>query len=95
MLDRGWQAEQAQGVGDRRAALADPVGDLLVGELEVVDQLLEGGRLLERGQILAVEVLDQRLLDDAEVVGRRTRAGIVARPARPAARHRRSPAISS
>ena len=91
----GGSAEQAQRVGDRRAALADAVGDLLVGEIEVLDQLLERGRLLERGEVLAVEVLDQRLLDRRR--GRRssrTIAGIVARPARRAARHRRSPAIS-
>ncbi len=35
-------------VGDRGSALADPVGDLLVGQLEVLDQLLIGGGLLER-----------------------------------------------
>ena len=63
------QAEQAQRVGDRRAALADALGDVVVGELEVLDQLLVGRRLLQRGEVLAVEVLDQRLLDGAHVVG--------------------------
>ena len=69
VLHRRRQAEQAQRVGDRRAALADPLGDVVVGELEVLDQLLVGRRLLERGEIRAVEVLDERLLDGAHVVG--------------------------
>ena len=43
--------------------LPDPLGDLLVGHAEVLDQLLVGGRLLERVEVLAVEVLDQRLLE--------------------------------
>ena len=68
----------------------------LVGEVEVLDELLVGGRLLERVEVLAVEVLDQRLLERAAIVGRsRTIAGIVGSPARRAARQRRSPAISS
>ena len=49
-LDGRGQLQQAHGVGDRRAALADPGGDVVVGEAEVLDQLLEGGRLLERGR---------------------------------------------
>ena len=48
VLDRRRQAEQAQRVGDRRAALADRWATLLVGQVEVLDQLLEGRRLLER-----------------------------------------------
>ena len=39
VLDAGRQAEQAQRVGHRRAALADALGDLVVGQLEVLDQL--------------------------------------------------------
>ena len=95
-LDRRGQLEQAQGVGDRRPALADPAGHLVVGEAEVLDELLVGRRLLERVEVVAVEVLDQGLLERA-VVARRpcTTAGIVCRPARLAARQRRSPAISS
>ena len=37
---------------------------------EVLDQLLVGGCLFQRGQVLAVQVLHQRPLDRAEVVGR-------------------------
>ena len=69
---------------------------VVVGEPEVLDELLVGGRLLERVEVLAVEVLDQGLLERG-VVGRdlAPRAGIVCSPARLAARQRRSPAISS
>ena len=86
VLDGGRKPEQAQRVGDRRTALADPAGDLVVGQLEVLDQLLERGRLLERGQIVAVEVLDQRLLDRADVVGLVRTIGRDASPVPPAAR---------
>ena len=43
--------------------------DLLVGEPEVLDELLVGAGLLERVQLLALEVLDQRLLERGVVVG--------------------------
>ena len=78
LLDRRRELEQAQGVGDRRPALADPRGDLLVGEPEVLDELLVGGRLLEGVEVLAVEVLDQGLLERRRCRrSSRTRAGIV------------------
>ena len=95
-LDRRRELEQPQGVGDRRAALAHPPGQVVVGELEVLDELLVGGRLLERVEVLAVEVLDQGLLERGRRRSRpATIAGIVCSPARLAARQRRSPAISS
>jgi hypothetical protein len=62
-LDRGRQLEQAQGVGDRRAAPADPLCHLVVREGEVFDQLLVRRSFLERIQVVAMEVLDQRLLE--------------------------------
>ena len=43
--------------------------DLVVGEREVLDELLVGGRLLERVELLALEVLDDRLLEHRGVVG--------------------------
>ncbi len=64
----GRQLEQAQGVRDRGPALADPGGHLLVGELELLDELLVGRRLLERVEVGAVEVLDHRLLERRGVV---------------------------
>ena len=42
---------------------------LVVGEPEVLDQLLVGGRLLERVEVVALEVLDERLLERGRVVG--------------------------
>ena len=39
-----------------------------MGELELLDQLQVGGGFLEGGEVLTVEVLDQRLLDGADVV---------------------------
>jgi hypothetical protein len=54
VLNRRREPEQPQRVGDRRAALAHAAGHLVVGELEVLNQLLERGGLLERGEIIAV-----------------------------------------
>ena len=82
MLHRRGKAEQTHAVGDRRAALADPGRHLIVGELEVLDQLLVRSRLLERREILPVQVLDECLLDRARSSVVRMTAGIVARPAR-------------
>ena len=41
----------------------------LVGEPEVLDELLVGGGLLERVEVVAVQVLDERLLERGGVVG--------------------------
>ena len=62
-LDLGRQLEQPQEVGDGRAALADPLGHRLLRHVEVLDQLLVGGRFLERVEVVAVEVLHQRVLE--------------------------------
>jgi hypothetical protein len=61
-LDLGRQLEEAEEVGHGRAALPDPLGDRLLGHVEVLDQLLVGRRLLQRVEIVAVQVLDQRVL---------------------------------
>ena len=68
-LDRRRELEQPQRVGDRRAALADPGRDLVVREREVLDQLLVRGRFLERVQLLALDVLDDGVLEHRGVVG--------------------------
>ena len=72
---------------DLRARAADPAGQLLVGAAEVVEQLLVGGRLLQRVELRAVQVLQQRVAQQV-VVGRvaddrgdRARARPAARPA--------------
>src|SRR5262245_35061489 len=69
LLDRRWECEEAEGVAHRGPAAAGPGRDLLVGEAEVLDELLVGAGLLERVQLLALEVLDQRLLEGRAVVG--------------------------
>ena len=61
-LDRRRELQEPQGVRDRGAALADPGRDVVVGEREVLDELLVGRRLLERVELLALDVLDDRLL---------------------------------
>ena len=49
--------------------LPDPARDLVVGQAEVLDELLVRGGLLERVELVAVEVLDERLLERGGVVG--------------------------
>ncbi len=68
-LDGRRQLKEAQGVRDRDPASADAARELVVGEPEVLDQLLVGTCFLERAQVLAMEVLDERLLDGTELVG--------------------------
>ena len=92
-LHPGGQLEEPQGVGDGGPALAHPAGHLLVGVAELVDQLLEGGRLLQRVEVLAVEVLDQGLLQAVDIgdASAPAPASSAARPAGPPATgaHRR------
>ena len=95
-LERRRQLEEAQRVGHRDPALAHPGRRLLVGEVELLDQLLVGRRLLHGVQVGAVEVLDDGLLEGrAPRPALRMMAGMASSPARRAARQRRSPAISS
>ena len=68
LLDAGGSWNSRRVFDDRRPALADPGGDLLVGEAELLDELLVGGRLLERVEVRAVEVLDEGLLERGGVV---------------------------
>src|SRR5688500_9174128 len=57
------QLEQAERVRDRRAVLADQLTDRVDRVLVLVDQTLVRARRLERVEILADEVLDQRSLE--------------------------------
>src|SRR3954453_21800020 len=57
------EIEQADQVGDRGAAAADPPGELLLRDAEVVDQRGAGSRLLDRIEVLPDHVLDQRGLE--------------------------------
>jgi hypothetical protein len=52
--------QQAQQVARRAARTPDGLRRLLVRELELVDQALDALRLLERIEVLALDVLDQR-----------------------------------
>ena len=72
-LHLGRELEQPQQIGHGRPALADPVGHLLLGQFEVLDQLLVGGRLLEGVEVVAVEVLDQRMFGASARRSRRAR----------------------
>ena len=89
------QIEQADEVRDGDAAAADASADLLAGEAELLGQRRTGARLLDRVEVLAGHVLDQRHLERGGVVvmadDRRDRLELGER----AARQRRSPAISS
>ena len=90
------QVEQADQVGDRDAAAADPAADLLLGEAEVVDEHRARARLLDRVEVLAGHVLGEGEVEPlrSRRLGARSR-GSGSIPAIRAARSRRSPAISS
>jgi hypothetical protein len=55
------ELEQPDGVGDGRPATPDTGGQLVVGDRELLKQLLVGRRLLEGVQLDAVDVLQQRV----------------------------------
>ncbi len=62
-LDIRVEVEQAQRVGDGRARLADALGDALLGEPELVDELAVGEGLVDRVEVGALDVLDERDLE--------------------------------
>ena len=64
------QVEQAQQVRDGDARAADAAADLLAGEAELLDEQRAGARLLDRVEVLAGHVLDQRDLERLRVVVR-------------------------
>ena len=68
-LGPGRELQQPQGVGHRGPALAHPGRHLLMGQAELVDQLLVGRRLLQGVEVHPVEVLDQRLFQAGHIVG--------------------------
>jgi hypothetical protein len=69
-LDGRRQSQQSQRVGDMAAALADCLGDLSLAVPELLHQAAVGLRLLERGQILALQILDERDLQDLGIAKR-------------------------
>src|SRR5690606_28831258 len=63
------QVEQAQQVAGRAARAADRLGGLLVRRAGLVDQAPDALRLLERIEVLALDVLDEREGERGLVVG--------------------------
>src|SRR5258706_1881270 len=61
------QFEQPDGIGDVAAALAHLLGDLLLGVAEAVQQLVIGRGLLDRVQIRALNIFDDRKLERLSV----------------------------
>jgi hypothetical protein len=60
VLHRLGEVQQAQQVAGGGTRAADGVGRLLVGHAEFVDEALDAHRLLERVEVLALDVLDER-----------------------------------
>src|SRR6267378_1602801 len=67
-LNRGSQLKQPQSVGDYRAAFANLRGNFFLLELKLLDQLSIALGFLDRIEILALEVFDERQLEDIAVV---------------------------
>ena len=59
LKDERRQAKDAHGVGDSGAVLADPAGDLCLGEAELGDHPLVGGGGLDGIEVLTLDVLDE------------------------------------
>jgi hypothetical protein len=68
-LDGRGELKEAQGVGDGGPALPDPLRQLLVGQTEIVDQLLESRGLFKRVKVLAVQVLHESLFEAGQIIG--------------------------
>ena len=62
-LHGAWELKEPKGICNSRAALAHPLGHLFLGQLELIDQLLEGRSLLERIEIFTMKIFDQGLLE--------------------------------
>ena len=66
------QLEQAEPVRDRRLRASDALGEVAERQLELVDERRVRAGLLDRGELLAGDVLDQA--EEKGVAGRRRRA---------------------
>ena len=60
--------QQPQRVGDMRAALADDLREIALGIAEILDEPLIAARFLDRVEIGALHVLDDRQLQSLAVV---------------------------
>ena len=93
-LDGRSEVEQAQGIRDRRAGPPDARGDLLVREAELVDQLAEAMRSLDRVEVLTLQVLDEREFELRSLIELADDAPGCARGRPSGGANRRSPATS-
>jgi hypothetical protein len=59
LLDRDFEFEKADGIGDCGAVFAGALGDLLLGEVKFVGEALEGVCLLDRIEVFALEIFDE------------------------------------
>ena len=68
-LRSGVQVEKPYGVRDRRSALANAFGDLILGETEIAMEPFVRAGLLDGIQIFALEVFDQSELENLAIAG--------------------------
>jgi hypothetical protein len=59
VLDHGFELQEAQRIGDGGAILSGALGDVLLSEIELVGEALEGARLFHGVQIFALEIFDE------------------------------------
>ncbi len=69
LLDLEGEREQSDRVGDVGPGDADPVGELLLLESELIQELAEGFAELDRVEVLAVDVLDEGFSEQVGVIG--------------------------
>jgi len=74
------------------AALAHPLGDLLLCQTKIVDEGPIAARCLQGVEVISLQVLNHCYLQGLESSASWTSDGMVRSPARRAARHRLSPA---
>ena len=68
-LHGGGEVQQPQDIGDLRTAAVNPLGEFLLGAVEVAQELLVGERFLQGVEVGAVQVLQERVAEERVVVG--------------------------
>ncbi len=59
LLDFGGEPEQPEHIGDGRAVLSDPAGDLFLGHSKLENKLVVGLSFLNRVQVFALQIFDE------------------------------------
>ena len=59
-LDGAFEFEEADGIGDGGAVFAGALGNLFLGQMEFINQALEGVGLFDRVEIFALKIFYQR-----------------------------------